>query len=64
MQAPAPPDDAEIAARAIRARTTRNRIVLGCFFASLVALGLLAMVWTFLFRADSDPAYIDRGPAR
>lgn len=56
---PAAPDDAEIAARAIRAKTTRNRVILGCFFASLLFAGVLMMIWTFLFRGESDPAYVD-----
>jgi hypothetical protein len=61
---PAPVDDAELAARAIRAKTTRNRVVLGCFFASLLFAGVVVMLWTFLFRGESDPAYVDPGQRR
>jgi hypothetical protein len=64
MQPYAPPDDAEMAARAIRARQKRTRVAIGCMFAALLFGGALVMVWTFLFRADSDPIYVDHGTSR
>jgi type VI protein secretion system component VasK len=59
-----PPDEAELTARAIRAGQKRTRIAIGCMFAALLFAGALVMVWTFLFRADSDPVYVDHGTAR
>jgi len=61
MQPPPQFDEAELAARAIKAQETRSKIAIGCIFATALLVGCLVLVWSFLFRAESDPVYQDKG---
>lgn len=61
VQPPPPFDEAELAAREIKARAFRARVAIGCMFAAALLIGCLVLTWSFLFRAESDPVYQDKG---